>query len=512
MTAKLRTRPKVTTVKVDQLLQWAQKGLLRLPQFQRPLRWRPSDFVDLFDSVYRGFPIGTVLLAEQRWEQMETRLGPFVATSSPTEAGYSIIDGQQRITTLVGTLLHPVPEPVGDSYSLYFDLEAETFFVRTRRRSLPETAIPLRALRSMTTTLAWTRSWRLAAERPDLVERADQLAQSVREFELAAAVVDGGDERTLRDIFVRTNRAGVSLQANEVFEALHATTPETSLAAAIARLGSAGFDTLDGDFFLRCLLHVGEFDPGADLRSVAVQPALLTKAETAILEAMAFLRADCEVEDIDSLPQVFPVLPLAGFFSRFPKPGERARRLLRRWFWRGQRENEFANNGFGPVRQWQELIRAGDRDDVVASSMVAAVPDRNTTIELPTEWRKGSRPLWMLQIAFAARGRSRDDWSFEGSFVGDRRWSGCWVPLLEPKPLAAMSDDALDELGFSAEGRQLLRAYLASPSPRLLEALALQRQVELSRRTNEFLDSVCEPTASTRPSIATLLEQSRGAA
>jgi len=77
----------------------------------------------------------------------------------PSTAGYSIIDGQQRI--LVGTLLHSDDQPVGDSYSIYFDLENETFFVRSRRKSIAETAIPLRVVRNLATTLAWSRNWRL---------------------------------------------------------------------------------------------------------------------------------------------------------------------------------------------------------------------------------------------------------------------------------------------------------------------------------------------------------------
>jgi hypothetical protein len=499
-------------VKVDELLQWAQKGLLRLPPFQRPLRWKSSDFVDLFDSVYRGFPIGTVLLASQRWDQPQTRLGPFVAQVAPTEAGYSIIDGQQRITTLVGTLLHPSELPVGDDYSLYFDLEEELFFVRTRRTSVPETALPLRVLRNLTTTLAWSRSWRLASERPELLERADQLAQSIREFEIAAAIVDGGDEQTLRDVFVRTNRAGVDLKASEVFEALHATSPETSIGAATARLAAAGAGQLDGDFFLRCLLLVGDLDPGTDLRKVVVEPRAVEHTETALLAATAFLRADCEVDDLDTLPQVFPLLPLGGFFHRFPRASDRARRLLRRWFWRGVRENEFANNGFGAVRRWQGLLGSVNRDDVVSSKMLEAMPASSTRVELPNEWRRGTRALWMMQVALAGRARGRADWSFEGSFVGASRHPGAWVPRSDASNLADESDDVLATLGFSPEGRALLRAYLHDPTTDRLMALATQRASDLSILTNDFLDSVCEPGTSTQPSIGSLLEQVRGAA
>jgi hypothetical protein len=512
-TLRLRARPRVTTVKVDTLLQWANKGLLRLPQFQRPLRWKPSDFVDLFDSVYRGFPVGTLLLAQQQLTLGTTRLGPFVTEEMvPTELGYFIIDGQQRITTLVGTLLHPDDEPLGDSYSMYFDLEDETFFVRSRRKSLIETAVPLRVLRNLATHLAWTRSWRLAPERPDLLERADQLAQSIREFEIAAAIVDGKEESTLREIFVRTNRAGVSLSAAEVFEALHATSPENSIAASAARLEALGAENIKGDFFLRCLLHVGQMDPGTPHRSIAVAGTNLVKdTETALARAIAFLRADCEVDEPSSMPQVFPLLPLAGFFNRFPNPSERARRLLRRWFWRGMVADEFSDNGFGAVRKWQKL-QVGALDDVVASSMLETIAIWPGIGPLPPRWNKSDRWLWFLQVALSSQNRSRTDLSFDGSFLGGVHETGGWVPLTAAEALETAPPEELSKLGFDSDSQRLLRAYLAEPAPQAAQSLIEVRLNALDALTASFLESVCEPSLSGRPSIGTILDGARGAA
>jgi len=37
------------------------RGHVRVPSFQRGLRWEASDVQDLFDSIYRGYPIGSLL-------------------------------------------------------------------------------------------------------------------------------------------------------------------------------------------------------------------------------------------------------------------------------------------------------------------------------------------------------------------------------------------------------------------------------------------------------------------
>ena len=51
--------------KLERLLALAQEGKLRVPLFQRPLRWRPDQEAELFDSLLRRFPIGTLLLWER---------------------------------------------------------------------------------------------------------------------------------------------------------------------------------------------------------------------------------------------------------------------------------------------------------------------------------------------------------------------------------------------------------------------------------------------------------------
>jgi len=48
---------------VEQLLHEAADGRLRIPNFQRPLRWRSKNVIEFFDSIRRGFPVGNLLLS-----------------------------------------------------------------------------------------------------------------------------------------------------------------------------------------------------------------------------------------------------------------------------------------------------------------------------------------------------------------------------------------------------------------------------------------------------------------
>ena len=87
------------------LLKWVRQGRVRVPNFQRDFTWDRGRMLDLFDSIRRQYPIGTLLF----WESSKARpmspiLGPL---SLPEFQGGKllIMDGQQRLTTLAGVLL-----------------------------------------------------------------------------------------------------------------------------------------------------------------------------------------------------------------------------------------------------------------------------------------------------------------------------------------------------------------------------------------------------------------------
>jgi uncharacterized protein with ParB-like and HNH nuclease domain len=67
----------------------ATHGVLNVPEFQRKYVWRASKVADLVDSLWRGYPIGTLLLWESSYDSPRTALGT-------QGRKLWIIDGQQR--------------------------------------------------------------------------------------------------------------------------------------------------------------------------------------------------------------------------------------------------------------------------------------------------------------------------------------------------------------------------------------------------------------------------------
>ena len=93
-----------TTFKVSELVSQVQRGELTLPEMQRRYVWPATRVRDLLDSLYRGYPSGTILVW-QTDEEMPTRELAVKATRTPTTLQkLLLLDGQQRVTSLSAIL------------------------------------------------------------------------------------------------------------------------------------------------------------------------------------------------------------------------------------------------------------------------------------------------------------------------------------------------------------------------------------------------------------------------
>ncbi len=91
---------KPVSYELSQLLGDIDLGKLALPELQRPFVWQKTAVRDLFDSMYRGFPVGYLML----WNAAEVDsklIGANGKQHTPTEF---IVDGQQRLTSLYAVM------------------------------------------------------------------------------------------------------------------------------------------------------------------------------------------------------------------------------------------------------------------------------------------------------------------------------------------------------------------------------------------------------------------------
>src|SRR5438046_1980860 len=94
--------PKIDTT-VANLVGMIKSGELRLPEMQRRYVWRATRVRDLLDSLYRGYPTGTILVWETDRE-MPTRDLAVSQDRNPFSGHKLLLDGQQRLTSLSAVL------------------------------------------------------------------------------------------------------------------------------------------------------------------------------------------------------------------------------------------------------------------------------------------------------------------------------------------------------------------------------------------------------------------------
>ena len=92
---------KTTQYPIKTLIDDIDYGRLSLPEMQRPFVWKSTKVRDLFDSIYRGYPVGYLLFWENVKDQAKRDIG---VDEKEDRAKSLIIDGQQRLTTLFATI------------------------------------------------------------------------------------------------------------------------------------------------------------------------------------------------------------------------------------------------------------------------------------------------------------------------------------------------------------------------------------------------------------------------
>lgn len=83
------------------LVKSARAGCFALPMFQRGIVWGESDVLMLLDSIWRGYPIGYLLLWGDMWRAHAQEVRPFQGCNEPVPHAAIVLDGQQRIQAML---------------------------------------------------------------------------------------------------------------------------------------------------------------------------------------------------------------------------------------------------------------------------------------------------------------------------------------------------------------------------------------------------------------------------
>lgn len=102
----MTTANKITPAnpRLGTLLADVSRGNIKIPAFQREYVWKDEQIMSLLDSIYRGYPVGSLLLWSTKESlKHERNVGGFKLPETPEDYPVNyLLDGQQRLTTLYG--------------------------------------------------------------------------------------------------------------------------------------------------------------------------------------------------------------------------------------------------------------------------------------------------------------------------------------------------------------------------------------------------------------------------
>jgi hypothetical protein len=372
------------------------------------LKWAADDVVQLFDSIYRGYPIGSLLFRKAYAEAAQLRIGPLLIDAPESHDALWVVDGQQRLTALTAGLARPALKKVSDDdvWVVFFDPREQAFRPLPRDGQVPDVWVPVSKLFDASELSEWVHNWE---HRGDAAMRSAvfQAGTRVRQYEIPMYVVETDDEDLLKQIFFRINKYGKSLEWEDVHDALFGGTgvhPST-LEELAAELGQLGMGRPDANPLLGCLIAFRGLDVTRNFaehyrRSQQVLTAAVPEALPTIRRAMSFLKLHAEISHLRLLPRVVPLVVLTRVFAIFPQPSSRSLDLLTRWTWRGLLNAPFYDERT-VLRRGVSAISADDEESSIQRLLRTVPAEEKAEYVLPERFdaRAADSRLALLGLA-----------------------------------------------------------------------------------------------------------------
>jgi hypothetical protein len=405
------------------LLEDVQRGHIRVPRFQRPFVWTDDQRLELLQSVRDNMPIGSLLV----WRTIKFKLASFptvgphiippIVDIAPATGWQYLLDGHQRVSTLLGLLLPPVPmtstqlpsdEDVID-WDIQYDLMDQDFvFARkARKKTTTRPLLPLwtlfdgrlvnkhmRDMRRQGVKESWT-----DADLDAWETRADQLSYRFQQCRIPIVVMVTDDLNLAAKTFQRINSLGTPMGEAHLVAAL-TWRAEFDLRERLDDLREEfppGWRKIDEGLFLQVCKGLTGLDMTKAgqtelVKKLTEDQKLLERAGTGLKRAVKLLSDSAGVVQQELLPYAFQVVFLAVELAS-KEPDDLMRHAFIAWFWRTSWSEVFGSASYRQVRSEQEFLHNATKSIAEVPWVRAqAFPDR-------FDFRSARVRLLMLRLA-----------------------------------------------------------------------------------------------------------------
>ncbi len=345
-------QPKPDSKKYSDLINEIQKGIIKIPKFQREFVWSIDKTAKLLDSILKGYPIGTFIL----WQTNERindikNVGNLDIPETPdgTKVQY-VLDGQQRITSLFAAYLGAKIQKTGEKKITYY-----SGIVVNLDKNLGEnddqviTAEPTgKKYISLFDVLnfSYSKAKEFSEEfSEDELDLIDAYSRAFDSYEFSTVVLRKEDIDSAIEVFTRINTGGQTLT---LFEIMSAKTydeeqkfdMQANWEAFIKELEAINYEGISSTVILSLLSLVLSRTKECKRKTILAldKQAIIENWEDAISalkDSIDYFRTTYRIPVSQLLPYDSLLVPFAYFFFlNKKKPESNQRKYLEEYFWR----------------------------------------------------------------------------------------------------------------------------------------------------------------------------------
>jgi hypothetical protein len=331
-----------SAVKIDKLVSRVAEGDIKIPAFQRRFVWEQEQVIELLDSIYHDYPIGSILLWNSQDKLKATRniCGFSIPDRAESYPVNYVLDGQQRLSTIYAvfckdrTQSEDAGEPADlEAFNIYVDLDTLTF--RAQEDLIPgNQTFPLKSLFDIT---AFVNALKELPEQYHSV--VQELHTKFNNYEVPIVTITKRSKAEVGIIFERVNSTGTTLTTLDLMvawtwsEDFHL---QEEIRDLLEVLEAKGFGDLPEKTILQCLSAI--IQKSTSTKAILSLDPKLVHDQFATLvasleRAIDFLATQLKASS-DFLPHVQQLIPLTFFFSRVNSPSSEQTKVLKQWFWK----------------------------------------------------------------------------------------------------------------------------------------------------------------------------------
>lgn len=419
-----------------------ETGIIRVPAFQRDFEWDYNKKVQLFESILKGLPIGTIFLwrpdfiDNDNYRLFESNsIGGYDLPSRAIDY-YYVLDGLQRLSTLFGCLIDENQTPLKKNnklwtqqgFNLIYNLESNQ--IEKGRKNLQIFEIELHRFidhDSYADFIDKMQNENISLDRKQLFRnRYVHFQKQITTFDLPIVELTGATIEEAVEIFDKLNSTGAKVTSEWKLNALSFNIEKgfrlgNEIDSLLLDLKEYNFHKLDRKVIFNSIINsfgVVFFDKSSEndnrkIEILANDPVFIENTRdtiTAIKKAVKFLYYELIVIDSKLLPYNNQLIFITDFFSKVKNPTEYQLQELKKWFWITTYSNYFTIYNLSKQRRAYDTFQffiAFDDDPVYVDDS----RKKFTTEKFPTKISMGSvrgKALALFMLNYSRNFKSLD--------------------------------------------------------------------------------------------------------